>query len=199
MVPQEDMQRLKDRIIQGIEAETSVIQCHKWLINTTNYDLPLIDILSDDKKELKLLTNEMKILLGKISIHQVLVNDTTIVPIEEQKLEIESRILIIISMFTPRKYEVLAEYGSTAATCTHIGMRHGIQLSTTKNYCFYDVTNLLELSAGVQRTFLTELNMVNLTVDLDFHLIFSAHGSFSLMKLKVVVLELLSSVSAMIH
>ena len=68
LLPQEYVQRLKDRILEGTEAGKSVIRCHKWLINTTNDDFPSIDILSDDKKELKLLTNEMKTLLGKIAI-----------------------------------------------------------------------------------------------------------------------------------
>ena len=61
----------------------------------------------------------MKILLGKISIHQVLVKDTDIVLIEQRKLKIESHISIIISILTLRKAKVLAEYGSTAANRPH--------------------------------------------------------------------------------
>ena len=53
-----------------------------------NDDLPSIDILSDDEKELKVLKNERNILLGKSSIQQVLVNDSAIVPIKQCKLEI---------------------------------------------------------------------------------------------------------------
>ena len=86
LLSQEDVQRSKDRILEGTEAKTSVIQFHKWLVTTKNDDLPSIDILSDDKKELKLLINERKIILEKIGIQQVLVNDSAIVPIEQHKL-----------------------------------------------------------------------------------------------------------------
>ena len=113
------MQRFKDRILEGNEDKTSVIWFHKWLITTTNDDLTSVYILSDDEKELKLLTNERKLLLGNISIQQVLVNDAAIVLIEQRKLKIESHISIIISMFTLRKAKVLAEYGYTVATRPH--------------------------------------------------------------------------------
>ena len=43
-------------------------------------------------------------------------SDAAIVTIEQRKIEIKSWISIIISMFTQRKAEVLAEYGSTTAT-----------------------------------------------------------------------------------
>ena len=62
------MQYLKDRILEGTESNTSVIQFHKWLVNTTNDDLPSIDILRDDEKYVKLLTNERKLILGKFAI-----------------------------------------------------------------------------------------------------------------------------------
>ena len=75
------MQRFKDRILEGNEDKTSVIWFHKWLITTTNDDLTSVYILSDDEKELKLLTNERKLLLGKNSIQQVLVNYAFLVPI----------------------------------------------------------------------------------------------------------------------
>ena len=83
---QEDVQRLKYRILEVTETNTSVIWFHKWLVTNTNDDLPSIDILSDDEKELKLLINERKIILEKIGIQQVLVNDSAIVPIEQHKL-----------------------------------------------------------------------------------------------------------------
>ena len=37
---QEYVQHLKDRILEGTESKTNVIRFHKWLINTTNNDLP---------------------------------------------------------------------------------------------------------------------------------------------------------------
>ena len=95
------------------------------------------------------------------------------VPIEQRKLEIESRISIIISMFTRRKTEVLAEYEYNATThpihALMIGIQLGIQLRTTKNYSFCNVTNVLEPIACVKRKILTDLNIVNITVNLDFH------------------------------
>ena len=82
------MQRLKYCILEVTEAKTSVIPFHKWLITTTNDDLLSIDILSDNEKELKIQTNKRKLLLGKITIKQVLGNDAAVVPIEQRKLEI---------------------------------------------------------------------------------------------------------------
>ena len=45
---QEDLKCLKDRKLEGAEAKTNIIRFHKWLITTTNDDLLLIYILSDD-------------------------------------------------------------------------------------------------------------------------------------------------------
>ena len=67
--------------------KTTIIWFHKRLITITNDDLPSIDILSGDEKELKLLTNEIKLLPGKTYIQQVLVNDAAILPIEKRKLK----------------------------------------------------------------------------------------------------------------
>ena len=54
----------------------------------------------------------------------------------------------------------------------------------------YNGTNMLEPIACVKINVLTELNMVNLTVDLDFRRIFSAHRALSLIKLKLLVLDI---------
>ena len=90
LLSQEDVQRSKDRILEGTEAKTSVIQFHKWLVTTKNDDLPSIDILSGDEKEFKLLSNERKLLLGKKYIQQVLGNYAAIVPIEKGKLKFKT-------------------------------------------------------------------------------------------------------------
>ena len=80
------LQRLKDRVLEGTEAETGIMRFYKWLITTTNFDFPSVNILNDDEKELKLITNERKLLLIKIAIQQVLGNDAAILLIEQLEL-----------------------------------------------------------------------------------------------------------------
>ena len=72
-----------------------------------------------------------------------------------------------------------------------IGMKLAIQLITTKNNSWFNVTKALEPIACVNINVLTELNMVNLIVDLDFHQIFFAHGALYLMKLKLLLLDII--------
>ena len=85
LLSQEDVQFFKDSILEGTESRTSVIRFHKWLITTTNDDLPWIYILSDDEKSQN--TNKWKEANpGEITIQQVLVNYASISPIEQLNL-----------------------------------------------------------------------------------------------------------------
>ena len=200
---QEYVQHLKDLILEGTEAKTRVIGFHKRLITTTNDEWPSIDILSDDDKYLKIIINERKLLLGKIAIQQVLGNDAAIVPIEQRKLEIESRISIIISMFTQIKADVLAECWSTAATqpnpyCADWNKTH----NSTEHY---QKLLFLQRHKCVGTYFMRKNKRPDGTeygqpyCRFGFPLHFSAHKEFYLMKLQVVVLDIISSVSTMIH